>query len=183
MPDFLEFFDDNNNFTPPPYGGRTAYSWETREFTVAPGTDNGSFTVTMHWANPNVDFDLYVYRRNADGTVGPDPVASSAAGGTIQESATYVPDSIRDPDDPNSFDPGTVEPGTYVVYVDNWCSNENDPLDRELAEYLGRLCLLQAATRTRTTGSVDDVRGARIRSTSSRRPRSRAPAWARPAPR
>jgi hypothetical protein len=143
VPDFLEFFDDNDNFTPPPYGGRTAYSWETREFTVAPAAKNGSFTVTMHWANPNVDFDLYVYRRNADGTVGPDPVASSAAGGTIQESATYVPDSVPDPEDPNSFDPGTVEPGTYVVYVDNWCSNENDPLDRELAEFVGEPVCLQ----------------------------------------
>ena len=143
VPDFLEFFDDNNNFTPPPYGGRAAYSWETRTFTVAPGTQNGSFTVTMHWANPNVDFDLYVYRRNADGSVGPDPVASSAAGGTIQEAATYVPDSIPDPDDPNSFDPGTVEPGTYVVYFDNWCSNENDPLDRELAEFIGGPACLQ----------------------------------------
>ena len=142
LPNFLEANDTNNNFTPPPYGGRQQFSWETQEFTVAPGTQNGSFTVTVRWGNPNVDFDVFVYRKNADGSVGPNPVAQSAAGGTVQEAATYIPPSSDDPDDPNSFNVGTVEPGTYVVYVDNWCSNENDPLDRELVQYVGQLCVL-----------------------------------------
>ena len=102
--------------------------------------------MTIRWGNPNVDFDLFVYRRNADGSVGPDPIASSAAGGTVQEAATYVPPASPDPDDPNSFNAGVVEPGTYVVYVDNWCSNENDPLDRELAEFLGQLCVQDGYT-------------------------------------
>ena len=83
LPNFLEANDTNNNFTPPPYGGRQQFSWETQEFTVAPGTQNGSFTVTVRWGNPNVDFDVFVYRKNADGSVGPNPIAQSAAGGTV----------------------------------------------------------------------------------------------------
>ena len=68
--------------------------------------------MTVRWGDPDVDFDLFVYRKHADGSIGPDPIASSAAGGTVQEAATYVPPASPDPDDPNSFNVGVVEPGT-----------------------------------------------------------------------
>jgi PKD domain len=137
---FLEANDTDNDFTPP--DPNEPWGWETHEFTVAEDEVNGSFTVSIRWGNADVDLDLYVYRREDDGSY--TLVASSAAGGTTEENATYAPAPPPDRGDPNSTEPpqpptepGVVEPGTYVAYVDNWCSDDDDPLDQELAEDYG----------------------------------------------
>lgn len=120
----------NNNFTPPPPpapGALNGFSWEKRRFVVAPGEVNGSFTVDVRWGNPSIDFDLYVYRERADGTLDPAPIASSASGGTTSEKATYVPSRVDTP----------VAAGAYWVYVDNWCSRDNDPVEVEFYEDAG----------------------------------------------
>ncbi len=121
----------NNNFTVPADPGtptdNTGWSWEKRRFVIAPGDVNGSFAVTIRWASAELDFDLAVYRERGDGTLDPTPIATSAQGGTTEETATVVPDRVDTP----------VAPGAYWVYVDNWCTADDDLLDLEVIEDFG----------------------------------------------
>jgi hypothetical protein len=112
----------NNNFTVPDVDTLR----EAFEFDVAPDEENGSFRVQLNWANPTIDLDMYVYRKRPNGTLDPAPVAQSATGND-EEVATYISPTIDSP----------VEPGTYVIYVDNWCSSESDPVVDETAEWAG----------------------------------------------
>ena len=122
VPNELEAEDDNDNFTPPPVDElREAFRFEVGE-----DEDNGSFTAQLNWANPTIDFDMYIYRERPNGTLDPTPVAQSATGND-EETATYISPVID----------STVEAGAYVVYVDNWCSSEEDPIINEAREYLG----------------------------------------------
>jgi hypothetical protein len=122
FPQFLDENDSNDNYTVPPVEELR----ETFEFEVAPDEENGSFTAQLNWANPTIDLDMYIYRRRPNGTLDPSPVAQSATGND-EETATYVSPTIDSP----------VEPGTYVIYVDNWCSSEDDPTVDETLEFLG----------------------------------------------
>ena len=153
--EFLEANDDDDDFDVPDPSRN--FAWETFEFAVKdkvggdtpddPADDapivNGSFTVHVGWGNPDVDFDVFVYRRLADGSLSEDPIASSAAGGTTEENATYTPGYTpsnpqppveSDCEETPETDDGDTRQCRYVAYVDNWCSNETDPLDVELAE-------------------------------------------------
>lgn len=124
--DFLEARDADNDFTAPP----VETLFEVFEFEVAPDEVNGSFTAELNWGNPNIDFDMYIYRRRPNGTLDPQPVAQSATGDP-EESATYVSPRIDSP----------VEPGTYAIFVDNWCSSDTDPVAVELYEDVtGPIC-------------------------------------------
>ena len=126
LPDFLETIDADDDFTAPD----PDLLFEAFEFEVAPGDVNGSFTVQLNWGNPNIDFDMYVYRQRPNGTVDGNPIAQGASGDP-EEHATYVPPVIDSP----------VEPGTYVVVVDNWCSSDTDPIAVELYEDVtGPIC-------------------------------------------
>ena len=49
-----------------------------------------------------------------------------------------------------------VEPGTYVIYVDNWCSSESDPIVDETAECAGIADRRSALRRARTPGIDED---------------------------
>ncbi len=149
--EFLEGNDDDDDFDLP--NPDRNFAWETFEFAAkshaADGTpiENGSFTASVRWGNPDVDFDVSVYRRLADGALDPEPIAGSASGGTTAENATYfAPYSPADPQPPVETDceptPETTDPAEttqcrYVVYVDNWCSSDTDPTDVELAEDYG----------------------------------------------
>jgi hypothetical protein len=95
---------------PCPVSGNPACTYEAHEFEIAEGEENGSFAVTITWGSADDDWDLYVYKVRTDGTVDEDkPVASSASGGTTEETA----EELASPDAP-------IEPGTYRIYVDNW---------------------------------------------------------------
>jgi hypothetical protein len=61
-----------------------------------------------------VNFDLSVYRLDADGRAIAPAVARGAASGRNSEAAVYAPQG------------GTVEPGEYLVVVDNVCSKDSD---------------------------------------------------------
>jgi hypothetical protein len=104
--------DGNNNGDP--LDDRVPNSYETFEFTVPAGTQAGSFNVHVEWAEAQNDFDVYVYRVRPDGSVVPDSIASSAAFGDTDEDAEYRPAV------------GNVEPDTYLVVVDNWCTSLAD---------------------------------------------------------
>lgn len=83
---------------------------------VKPGEDNGLFRVTVQWQNPAIDLDVYVYRERPNGTLDPAPIATAATTAD-PEVATYIPAG------------GVPVPaGRYWVYVDNWCSNDADPI-------------------------------------------------------
>ena len=82
-----------------------------------------------------------------------------------QAASTADPESrprpLRGPiaGDPNSSTPAR-QPGTYVVYVDNWCSNQHDPLDLNWPRSSAASCQpprtprSPTATRTTSSGSV-----------------------------
>ena len=135
----------NNNFTVPDVDTLR----EAFEFDVAPDEENGTFRVQLNWANPTIDLDMYIYRKRPNGTLDPSPVAQSATGND-EEIATYISPTIDSP----------VEPGTYVIYVDNWCSSESDPIIDETAEWAGiptsARCAACRTTRasTRTTSAA-----------------------------
>jgi hypothetical protein len=125
--------DANDNFTPPTDPDPTddaGWGWERREIIVPEGDVNGSFTVTIRWGNASIDWDLYIYRERPNGTIDGNPVASSAQGGTTEESATVVPDRVDIP----------IAPGTYWAYIDAWCTADGDALDVELEENFGEFC-------------------------------------------
>ncbi len=91
-------------------------TYEKFPFDVPAGDDNGSFTVSVTWQEPAIDLDVYVYRERPNGTLDPNPVATSA--------------STADPEHATRFEPIAGDPikaGRYWVYVDNWCSNDTDP--------------------------------------------------------
>lgn len=97
---------------PCPASGVPGCTWEAHEFTVGPDDTNGAFSVTITWGSADDDWDLFVYRVLPNGEVDEaNPVAKSAQGGTIQETAT----KLSSPDAP-------IEPGTYRIYVDNWAA-------------------------------------------------------------
>ena len=127
FPQFLDAFDSNNNYTVPPVDDlREVFRFEVDDSEV-----NGSFTAQLNWANPTIDFDMYIYRERPNGTLDPSPVAQSATAND-EEVATYISPTIDHPVE--SADDGTP---AYVIYVDNWCSSEDDPTVNETMEFLG----------------------------------------------
>jgi hypothetical protein len=97
----------------------------------------------MSWADARVNFDLSVYRLDADGHAIAPAVARSAATGRSSEAAVYAPQG------------GTVEPGEYLVVVDNVCSKDTDDNPR-LPGYQPVACGIQppAADEDAFTGSA-----------------------------
>lgn len=93
-----------------PASGVPTCTYEAHEFTIAPGQENGAFAVSVTWESEDDDWDLYVYKVRGDGSVDESsPVASSAQGGTTDETAIMR----SGPDAP-------IAAGTYRIYVDNW---------------------------------------------------------------
>jgi hypothetical protein len=77
---------------------------DTYVLTVLPGIYTGKLiSVTLSWANPANDRDLYVFKRNADGSNG-QPVGQSAGGAPQTGEAT-------------SFDPNIYGTGDYNVEI------------------------------------------------------------------
>lgn len=101
-----------------PLAGRPANSYETFPLVVPAGSAYGGIVATVRWGDRRLDFDIYLYRQRPDGTLRPGPLASSAGFGLPSETATFRP----------ALSGETVRPGTYVLVVDNWCTNNADPL-------------------------------------------------------
>jgi hypothetical protein len=107
--------DDQDNANGDPLADRHDNTYET--FYFRPDrNDYGSFTVHLDWSDSRLDFDLYVYRVRPDGGIVAASVASSAAGGTTFEDATYTPRNVGD----------AVEQDRYLIVVDNWCTADSD---------------------------------------------------------
>ena len=106
--------DDGNNADGDPLADRVPNSYEFFDFKVPDGSQNGSFTVHVQWADSRVDLDLFVYRLKPNGEMVSNNVARSAQGGTNSEDAQHRPPV------------GNVQPDTYRIVVDNWCSRNNE---------------------------------------------------------
>src|SRR5215211_5109182 len=93
---------------------RTPGTYETFAIDVPAGTRHSRLEASIGWKDQRIDLDLAVYRAGPDGRPVAPALARSAAKGRASETAFYAP-------------PGaTVEPGRYVVVVDNVCSRDAD---------------------------------------------------------
>ncbi len=101
-----------------PLASRPPNSYETFPLVVPEGSAYGGIVATVRWEDPRLDFDIYLYRQRPDGTLRPGALASSAGFGLPSETATFRP----------AISGETVRPGTYVLVVDNWCTDNADPI-------------------------------------------------------
>ena len=98
-----------------PLAARTEGTYETFAVDVPEGTRHSRLEASIGWKDARIDLDLSVYRLGGDGRPSGPAVARSAAKRRASEQASYAP-------------PGaTVEPGRYLVVVDNVCSSNSDP--------------------------------------------------------
>jgi hypothetical protein len=94
---------------------RPSGTFETYSFEVPENTRHGTITVRIEWPDPRVNLDLALYREGPTGeALAPALARSTSTARRASEAVAYAPS------------PGTVEPGRYVVVVDNYCSRDAD---------------------------------------------------------
>ena len=98
-----------------PLAARQPDSYETFAITVPEETRHSRLEASIGWQDERVDLDLTIYRANAAGRPAAPALARSTAKRSSSERAAYAPSGT------------TVEPGSYVVVVDNVCSRASDP--------------------------------------------------------
>ncbi|MEA2450972.1 MAG: hypothetical protein QOG63_2904, partial [Thermoleophilaceae bacterium] len=92
---------------PSPGGGSGAPgTFQETEFTIGPNDANKSLTATIKWADPNNDFDLYLYKNDG----GQQTLVAQSAGGPPSDTESLT---VEDP-----------QAGDYVVHVDNFASSD-----------------------------------------------------------
>ena len=101
--------------TTDPIAARPPDTYEIFEVTVPEGTRHSRLEATIGWNDNRVDLDLSIYRVGATGRATAPALSRSAARGSDVERAVYAPAGT------------TVEPGRYLVVVDNVCSSNADP--------------------------------------------------------
>ena len=97
-----------------PLAARYPGTYETFEVEVPEGTRHSRLEASIGWKDSRIDLDVSVYRLGADGRPTGPAIARSAVKGRASERAIYAPAA------------GTVEPGRYLVVVDNVCSRDAD---------------------------------------------------------
>ena len=98
-----------------PLAARYPGTYETFEVTVPEGTRHSRLEAGIGWKDKRIDLDLYVYRLRLRRPRRTAPaIARSAAKASRRERAVYAPSGA------------TVEPGRYLVVVDNVCSRDAD---------------------------------------------------------
>ena len=98
-----------------PLAARPLDSYETFAVTVPAGTRHSRLEASIGWQDERVDLDVSIYGADAAGRPAAPVLARSAAKRSSSERAIYAPSG------------GFVEPGRYVVVVDNVCSHASDP--------------------------------------------------------
>ena len=97
-----------------PLAARYEGTFETFETEVPEGTRHSRLEASIGWTDRRVDLDVYVYRLGAEGRPDGPAVARSTGRARPSERAVYAPAGA------------TVEPGRYLVVVDNICSRDAD---------------------------------------------------------
>ena len=135
------FYPTFNADSPDPEAQRVPNTYEKFVFEVPEGDSNGTFNVNATWTDPELDFDVYVYRADATGDAFGDPIAQSAAGPLDNdEDALYIP--ARETNS-QTFQQTSrpVEAGSYAIFVDNWCTDNDDPIAELVTSIVGEdLC-------------------------------------------
>jgi hypothetical protein len=93
------------NFDDPP---ETCYEDHTITVPGGEGIDNARATIRVEWPTPVSDYDVKVYRADAEGNATGDPIGTSGQGTTNFEQVVL----------------GDPAPGDYVVRVINWAAVE-----------------------------------------------------------
>ena len=101
--------------TTDPIAARPVDTYETFPVDVPEGSRHSRLDTSIGWKDERIDFDLSVYRTDAAGRAVAPVLARSASKASDTERAVYVPSG------------GAVEPGRYLVVVDNVCSRDADP--------------------------------------------------------
>lgn len=96
-----------------PLAARYENTYETFQVLLPDGTRHSRLEASIGWNDPQIDLDLSIYRLRTDGSPEGPAIARSAAKDRSTERAVYAP--------------GMVEPGRYLVIVDNVCSRDDDP--------------------------------------------------------
>jgi hypothetical protein len=97
-----------------PLAARYENTYEMFQVLLPDGTRHSRLEASIGWNDPRIDLDLSVYRLRSDGRPDGPAIARSAAKDRSTERAVYAP-------------PGApVEPGRYLVVVDNVCSRDLD---------------------------------------------------------
>jgi hypothetical protein len=91
----------------------TPGTYEDIPFTIAPDDADGTVSIAINWSNQFDDWDLYVYRKAADGTL---VQVASSAGGPPSTTENAV---IQAADVP-------VPPGNYVIRAQNYAATSPD---------------------------------------------------------
>ena len=94
---------------------RPANTYETFAIDVPDGSRHSRLDASIGWKDERIDLDLTVYRTDATGHPVAPALARASSKATDTERAVYAPSGA------------TVEPGRYVVVVDNVCSRDADP--------------------------------------------------------
>jgi hypothetical protein len=81
-------------------------TFEEKEFTIGDNDLNGSVRIRVDWAEPTFDFDMFLFRKEEDGSL------VEVARSTNTQGATNF----------EQIDVAKPAPGDYVVRVDNWAS-------------------------------------------------------------
>ena len=84
---------------------RVPGSYETVEFSIAPEQSAGGVNIRIEWPDQNDDWDMYLYRKTAEGrliTTG----QSTGTGGTTNFEEIDISNRLKT--------------GDYVLYIDNW---------------------------------------------------------------
>src|SRR4051794_33343295 len=97
-----------------PLAARPANTYETFTITVPEGTRHSRLEASIGWKDDRIDLDLSIYRADPAGRPAAPVLARSAVKLSASERAVYAPSGA------------TVEPGDYVVVVDNVCSSDRD---------------------------------------------------------
>jgi hypothetical protein len=101
--------------TTDPIAARPVNTYETCEVPVPEGTRHSRLEAGIGWKDERIDLDLTVYRVDSAGRAVAPALPRSAAKPTNPDRPVYAPSAA------------TVEPGRYLVVVDNVCSKDTDP--------------------------------------------------------
>ena len=97
-----------------PFATRPPDTYETFPIDVPEGSRHSRLDASIGWKDERIDLDLTIYRADGAGNAVAPAVARSAAKSSDTERAVYAPSGT------------TVEPGRYLVVVDNVCSRDGE---------------------------------------------------------